>query len=311
MTSHVFQQLLQRLLSGEPFVEARHPGCLRPQLLGNARTTAITRWHRERDTLSPDFHAWVAAGGRWPWGEDGQLALAFQRLPATTQCLLWHSMVERDDPALTARIAGLAPDAAPAACELAASALKQARTDLYLERLGRPGCKDAAKWLTSRPETPPAEETADHLRSCPACMSLYKDVTRLDKQLAAQLPVRLLGWWTGQHYLHAKAATPQPLGDTPLLATSPGRARAAAPAARSYTRRATATTTPRHRGKATAASLRRTRVPRPTRASVAVVGFLIGLGVAILTLIHLRPAGSASARFTASIPTLTSADRGR
>jgi hypothetical protein len=155
VTSRVFAQLLQRLVSGESFVERRHPGCLRPQLLGNVRTTAITSWHRDRDALSPDFRAWVATGSRWPWGEDGQLALAYERLPATTQCLLWHSMVERDDPALTARITGLDRKAVPAGCDQAIRALRQARTDLYLERLERPDCREVIQLLALRLEVPP------------------------------------------------------------------------------------------------------------------------------------------------------------
>ncbi|HET6354158.1 hypothetical protein, partial [Streptomyces sp.] len=200
VTSDVFAHLLQQLVSGESLIERRHPGCLRPQLLGKVRTAAINRWHRERDTLAPDFQAWVAAGSRWPWGEDGQLALAYERLPATTQCLLWHSVVERDDPAFTARITGLDHHAVPAACDQAMTALRQARADLYLERLERADCRDVIERLTRRPEADPAEGWG-HLSACPACAAVYKDLSQLDEQLEAQLPVRLLGWWTGQRYL--------------------------------------------------------------------------------------------------------------
>ncbi|WP_405597406.1 hypothetical protein OG741_13435 [Streptomyces sp. NBC_01410] len=281
MTSQVFAQLLQRMVSGEGFVGQRHPGCLRPQLLGNVRTAAITSWHREREALSPDFRAWVAAGGRWPWGEDGQLALAFQRLPATTQCLLWHSVVDRDDPASTARITGLALHAVPAACEQARSALRQARTDLYLERLERQDCREVIKRLSQRPEAPPTEEAAEHLRICPACMGLYKDVSRLDGQLEMQLPVRLLGWWTGQDYLRAKAAIPVPLDDPPFLTRLLERSRVETPAQRSRVRRAPAATAPRHRGRRGAASQ---RIVRGSRAAVAVIGFLTGVGVGMAAL---------------------------
>ncbi|MDQ0945232.1 hypothetical protein QFZ67_006937 [Streptomyces sp. V1I1] len=283
VTSQVFAQLLQRMVSGEGFVGQRHPGCLRPQLLGNVRTAAITRWHREREALSPDFRAWVAAGGRWPWGEDGQLALAFQRLPVTTQCLLWHSVVDRDDPASTARITGLALNAVKDWCDQARSALRQARTDLYLERLERQDCREVIKRLALRAEASPTEEVADHLRVCPACMGVYKDVSRLDGQLEAQLPVRLLGWWTGQDYLRAKAAIPVPLDDPPFLTRLMVQARVDAPAQRSRVRRAraTAATAPRHRGTMWAAS---PRVLRRSRAALVVIGFLAGVGVGMVAL---------------------------
>lgn len=281
VTSEVFAHLIQQILSGESFIERRHPGCLRSQLLGKVRTAAINRWHRERDTLSPDFQAWVAAGSRWPWGEDGQLALAYERLPATTQCLLWHSVVERDDPAFTARITGLDHHAVPAACDQAMTALRQARADLYLERLGRPDCRDVIKRLTQRPETHPAEGIRDHLRACPACVSVYKDLSQLDERLEAQLPVRLLGWWTGQPYLRAKAAIPVPLGDPPFLARLLERGRADAPAERSRVRRATVAT-PGSRG---SRGRRRAASPLfPRRSAVAVAGFLVGVGAGVLLL---------------------------
>ncbi|MFK4226324.1 hypothetical protein [Streptomyces sp. NPDC019890] len=285
VTSQVFAQLLQRMVSGEGFVGQRHPGCLRPQILGNVRTTAITRWHREREVLSPDFRAWVAAGGRWPWGDDGQLAVAFQRLPATTQCLLWHSVVDRDDPASTARITGLALHLVKDRCDEARSALRQARTDLYLERLERQDCREVIKRLPQGPEALPAGEVADHLRVCPACMGVYKDVSRLDGQLEAQLPVRLLGWWTGQDYLRAKEAIPAPLDDPPFLTRLMERAEVQTQTQRSRVRRAApAAAAHRHGGKTGAAAPRvRTaaaspRVPRRSRAAVAVIGFLTGIG---------------------------------
>jgi hypothetical protein len=284
VTSGAFEYLLQRIVSGESFVERRHPGCLRPQLLGNVRTAAINRWHREHDTLSPDFRAWVAAGSRWPWGEDGQLALAYERLPATTQCLLWHSVVERDDPATMARITGLNLHAIPAARDQAISALRQARTDLYLERLQRPDCRDVIKRLTLQPEVPPVEEITDHLRVCPACASFYKDVSRLDEQLEAQLPARMLGWWTGRQYLRAKAAIPVPLGDPPFLAQLLDRARALGPAKPSRVRRATAAGTPGSRGGRRRRRAASPLLPHRSPAVGTVAGFLVGIGVGMLLL---------------------------
>ncbi|NUK74127.1 hypothetical protein HRW23_19315 [Streptomyces lunaelactis] len=189
-------------------------------------------------------------------------------------------MVDRDDPASTARITGLALHAVRAGCEQARSALRQARTDLYLERLERQDCREVIKRLSQRPEAPPTtEEVADHLRVCPACMGVYK--SRLDGQLEAQLPVRLLGWWTGQDYLRAKAAIPVPLDDPPFLTKLMEQARGETPAPRSRMRRAPAVTAPRHRGRKEAAS---PRVLRRSRAGFAVIGFLAGVGVGLAAL---------------------------
>ncbi|MEU9992717.1 hypothetical protein AB0E10_39165 [Streptomyces sp. NPDC048045] len=334
VTWHVFTGLLQQVLAGESLIERRHPGCLRSHLLGNVRTTAIATWHREPATLSPDFRDWVAAGSQWPWGDDGQLALAFERLPLSTQLLLWHSLVEQDPPALTARITGLAHPAVPVACDQARSALRQARTDLYLERLDRRNCWDAIRNLSSRPEAPPDAQLADHLRVCAACMSVYKDVNRLDRQLEAQLPVRLLGWWTGEPYLRAKAAIPVPLGEPPFMARLLERARLRVSAERSDALpSAAAGTPPRHGGARWPALVRRclrgadttetppdapparaTRnagrhcrkksaiVPRCSGAAVAAGGFLAGIGVGMLLLTGCEEHGQRPSSGPASAP---------
>ncbi|MFF4040125.1 RNA polymerase sigma factor [Streptomyces sp. NPDC001816] len=291
VTAHVFAGLLQQILAGESFVERRHPGCLRPHLLGNVRTTAITSWHQEPETLSPDFRDWVAAGSRWPWGDDGQLALAFERLPMSAQRLLWHSVVDRDAPALTARITGLPPHAVPDACDQARSALRQARTDLYLERLELQDCREAIRRLAQRPEVPPEKELAAHLRACSACMSVYKDVTRLDRQLEAQLPVRLLGWWTGEPYLRAKAAIPVPLNEPAFLARLVESLRADAPAQPAHRPPAPTTAAATANTANTSSTVpgrhRRDRRPLPfphSGATVAIGGFLAGVGVGMLLL---------------------------
>ncbi|TXS43372.1 hypothetical protein EAO75_32145 [Streptomyces sp. uw30] len=287
VTSRVFEVLLQRMQAGEAFVERRHAGILRVQLLGHVRTTAIAYWHHEPESLRPDFRSWVEAGARWPWGEDGQLGVAFERLPSRTQCLLWHSLVEQDAPALTARITGLPSHAVRSSSDDARRALRQARTDLYLERLELPDCRDAIQRLAARQGAPPATNDAAHLLACAACMSVYEDLTQLDAQLEAQLPARLLGWWTGREYLRAKAAIPIPLDDPPFLArllrqpptdtsTEPTRARRAAPR------------TKRARGTGRRRASRLHSLPpvlvSHSRTAAAVTGFLMGIGTGLLLL---------------------------
>ncbi|MDH2389251.1 hypothetical protein QCN29_10705 [Streptomyces sp. HNM0663] len=280
VTSSVFARLLQQTSSGESFVEGRHPGCLRPQLLGMVRTAAVDRWHREPHALSRRFRQWVAAGSQWPWGEDGQLALAYERLPAATRRLLWHSVVEGDDPALTARITGLARHEIPEACERALGVLRAFRADLYLERLERPDCRELFKRLQAQPGERPDEAAANHLSACPGCRNVYKDLVRLDERLAAQLPVRLLGWWPGREYLRAKAAFPVPLGDPPFLARLLERTDAQAPARPSALRRTARAA--RTAGAATGrcdglrAVLSRRR-PGRSPAALAIAGFLAGV----------------------------------
>ncbi|MFG2365726.1 RNA polymerase sigma factor [Streptomyces mirabilis] len=324
VTAQVFAGLLQQALAGESLIERRYPGLLRTHLLGNVRTTATMSWHREPETLAPEFRDWVAAGSRWPWGEDGQLTVAFERLPLRAQRLLWHSMVERDTPTLISRITGLAPHATPAACEDAKDALREARMDLYLERLERQDCREAIRRLALRSGVPADEELEGHLRICRSCVSVYKDVVRLDTQFEAQLPVRLLGWWTGERYLRAKAAIPVPLGEPPFLARLLERAKPHTPTTPSGTPRATTvgdwmhrrggrpsplvahnfladvsaepsdgpsapppTAPRRHRRK------KRVFVPRSSGATIAAAGFMAGVGAGMLLLASCEGQGPA------------------
>ncbi|MEU6083837.1 ATP-binding protein [Streptomyces sp. NPDC047108] len=312
VTSFVFAQLLQRILSGESFADGRHPGCLRRQLLDAVRTTAITHSQREEEALSQDFRAWVAAGSVWPWGEDGQLGLAFQRLAPTTQCLLWHSLVDRDDASLTARVTGLAPGSVQARSEEARSVLQDARTHLYLERMGPRHCADAIRQVASDGGRASGSgrggaHRPHHSRACRRCHSALTDLARLDAQLDVQLPVRLLGWWPGEGYLRAKAAIPVPLSDPPFLARLLRHTESPAAGGRTA-RRATARAVSARRGQrepvepaASRPASHRTPhrtsqgiLPRAVAGSVegahrspttvAVVGFLAGIAVGIAAL---------------------------
>ncbi len=142
-------------------------------------------------------------------------------------------------PQLTAGIAGPAPERVRAACELPMCPLKQPRTDLYIQRLGRPGCREAFTQLTLRPETPPAGEIANHLRSCSACVRLRDDVTPA-RRATRGTTGRTAAGTVDRRALPPCQGRPQTLGCAPLLATPLGRTRADAPAERSYTRRAPA-----------------------------------------------------------------------
>ncbi|MFG2194206.1 hypothetical protein [Streptomyces sp. NPDC048639] len=309
VTSFVFAQILQRIVSGESFADGRHPGCLRRQLLDAVRTTAITHSQREEEALSPDFRAWVAAGSVWPWGEDGQLGLAYQRLAPTTQCLLWHALVDRDDASLTARVTGLAPGAVQAGSEEARGALREARMHLYLERMGPRHCADSVRRLALEGGSGPGTGRggAHHPRACRGCHGALSDLARLDAQLDMQLPVRLLGWWPGEFYLRAKAAIQVPLSDPPFLARLLDRAAQQAPARTRPARRVMAAAVSARRGQeepvapvAPAASRpashrtprRNARHPAPgseegarrSPATVAVVGFLAGIAVGMAAL---------------------------
>lgn len=217
LTGHAFDQLLQQLVSPNASVVPRDDDSARRELLDHVRTGAIGRSYRAAEALSPGFLAWTAAGAAWPLGEDGRLADAFLRLPSAARCLLWHLVVERDGPEATALISGVPRRLLPGSCEQARSMLRQARTDLYLERLDRQECREAVARLGLSAAAPPGEGVAAHFRRCPTCRAVYEDIADLDTRLRERLPARLLGWWPGETYLKAKASVTVPPLDPPFL----------------------------------------------------------------------------------------------
>ncbi|MEV6395475.1 carbohydrate-binding protein [Streptomyces sp. NPDC051907] len=227
LTCRAFAQLLQRLLAGEFFAERRHPGCVRRQLHDMVRAGAVARVASDPDSLSAGFRAWVAHGSSWPMEEDGQLALAFSFLPAPSQCLLWHTVVEQDDAADVSRITGIELEDLSTVRSQAMVLLRQARAGLYLDRLGMQQCSDILRALAADPEAELDAAGADHLRVCAGCQGVYRDLAQLDSRLDAQLPGHLLGWWPGQAYLRAKESTSTPLADPPFLAQAVQRAESA------------------------------------------------------------------------------------
>ncbi|MGW1870881.1 hypothetical protein ACWCPS_35745 [Streptomyces mauvecolor] len=217
LVSYSFAQLFQRLLSGQTRTERVYGSCLRIQLLEAVRNAALRLSQRDDTVLAPTFRSWVTAGSPWPLDEDGQLSLAYQHLTPLTQCLLWHSLIEREDAASTSRITGLPARSVEDRHKEAARSLRRTRTELYLRRLEREDCVAFAETIASAPEKPLSGPAAEHIANCPVCREIYLDLARLDARLTTQLPPRLLGWWPAEEYRRAKETAVMPLADPPFL----------------------------------------------------------------------------------------------
>ncbi|MFI9100927.1 hypothetical protein ACIGXA_10390 [Streptomyces fildesensis] len=217
LSSYSFEQLLQKLLSGQVPGESRHGGCLRIQLLRAVRNSAVRRSQHDHARLSPHFRAWVDAGALWSMAEDGQLAVAYEMLTAADQCLVWHSLIENDDSQSISRIMGLSAGTIEDRGDAADRALRRARSDLYLTRLEREDCRTFMESLDGEVGEPLGRDSQVHLANCPACQAVYEDLRLLDTRLAGQLPSRLLGWWPAQEYLRMREAVSVPVTDPPFL----------------------------------------------------------------------------------------------
>ncbi|WP_189134583.1 carbohydrate-binding protein [Wenjunlia tyrosinilytica] len=214
LVCRAFTQVLRTTVDGTTKVLGqRHRGCLRLGLLAAVRHTAVPLSAQESGMcLTPRFRRWVANGCQWPLNDGRSLLAPFVSLTESEQCLLWHSVVEQDDPVLVARITGLSPNRlAPMTAE-ATDRLREAVADAYVGRL-REECRETFGRLqaAARPNGHRAlRGIAAHLRSCPECLAVYTEMHQLASRLQRQLPPLLLGWWPEGAYRAAKASTTLP-----------------------------------------------------------------------------------------------------
>ncbi|MGP3927970.1 carbohydrate-binding protein [Streptomyces sp. 8N616] len=178
LACRAYAEVLRETLEGTVAVlDRRHHGCLRLRLLNAVRTTAVqmhtagVQGQACEVSFTPRFRSWVARGCQWPLYDDRPLITSFTGLPECARCLLWHAVVERDEPGLVARITGLDPRQLALRTRQAVDMLHRAVAD--------PGTGAGS-----------SEELSIRLRR--------------------MLPPLLLGWWPGHTYQVTKTATAPP-----------------------------------------------------------------------------------------------------
>ncbi|MEU8827501.1 carbohydrate-binding protein [Streptomyces sp. NPDC048636] len=222
LVSVAFAKLGERVASPHPLDRGRHAGCVRLQLLESTRLAAVADALRHPHAFSSEFMAWIASGSVWPMHDDGQLQVAYEGLTPLEQCLLWHTLVERDDLAAVAGVTGLTGRVLRARLATADRGLRRSRMELYLARVDGEECVKVLGDGGGLPYGDPGPEVAAHLAVCPRCRALYEDLVRLDARAARHLPSRLLGWWPAEEYQRNKETTAgtaprqRPVRDAPV-----------------------------------------------------------------------------------------------
>ncbi|MFE0137985.1 RNA polymerase sigma factor [Streptomyces sp. NPDC059037] len=207
LSTRVFRRVLATRLKGGVVIGVRHPGCLRRELLDGVRSGAVAHAAYDVAALAPGFRDWVAKGAAWPMEDGSQLARAFERLPRSAQILLWHGVVEQEDPRLIARITGRREAAVVASTQQAMELLRGIRLGLHAERMGRPECREALAGLGAALDCAAVSGIAAHGRDCQWCREAGEDLADLDGRLGSHLPAWQLGWWPGPRYLRVKAVS--------------------------------------------------------------------------------------------------------
>lgn len=142
-----------------------------------------------------------------------------QRLPVAQQALLWHSVVEKEDPATVALHSGVAADEVG---EAVAACHRQLRDDYLQDHLDRavgPDCRRSM--VAGAADGPVGVPSHVHRAECEGCRRLVRDLTMIEHRLDWVLGAVVLGAHS-LLYLRATSPDPAPATDAaPVLAEVP------------------------------------------------------------------------------------------
>ncbi|MFC9681888.1 ricin-type beta-trefoil lectin domain protein [Streptomyces sp. NPDC056948] len=229
-------------LFGESLRQNGPTSAWRPQLLVTVRRIAA-EWatdHR-RDMLHPDLWSEAGDGERpaarlLPPQHRRLLSGAFQRLPQSARCLLWHVEVEAEPLAAPAGLLGLDEEGARVELGRARDRMREECLQLHRELAPDEECRRYLRLLDVTYRRGALDIDPDlraHIEGCGHCSATADQLDRFNHGLGVALAEAVLGWG-GQDYVEsashsAAEALPESVpGDT--AGTEPaGAARAAFP----------------------------------------------------------------------------------
>ncbi|WP_377272299.1 ricin-type beta-trefoil lectin domain protein [Peterkaempfera sp. SMS 1(5)a] len=222
----------------------------------------------------------AADAGQPPAERPRPLALhAFRAVPETARGLLWHCVVQREQPAGTALLLGIEPGEAQAQLTWARELFRERCLRTHTGTLRDEQCRRYSGLLDVATRTPGAlrsEDLRSHLAACEDCRSAADRLSVHGPQWPAALVRDLLGDPGVRCFTPGRPAEPEPL---PTPAPVPAAAAAAAGAG-----------VRPHHGTARAPRRRPGPAGRGGRGGVAAV--LIGLAAAVVVAATLRVTGA-------------------
>ncbi|MFI9824829.1 ricin-type beta-trefoil lectin domain protein [Streptomyces sp. NPDC052013] len=212
----------------------RHNGpasAWRPRLLVTVRRIAA-EWDGDgrRDLLHPGLRAAARHGGRpaallLPRPERRLLSGAFQRLPRTARCLLWHAEAESEPLALPAGLLGMDEESARIQLGRAHDRLREECLQLHRELAPVQECRSYLRMLDvtcRRPGVTLDPDLRHHLDTCTHCRYAADQLTRFTSGLGTALAEAVLGWGA-RDYVAARARAAEGTRTTDAAAMPPAR----------------------------------------------------------------------------------------
>ncbi|MFJ3669326.1 ricin-type beta-trefoil lectin domain protein [Streptomyces sp. NPDC090106] len=184
----------------------RHNGptaAWRPQLLVTVRRIAA-EWDtdRNREQLHPDLRSETEDGGRaaarlLPSAERRLLSAAFQRLPQSARCLLWHHEVEAEPMEIPASLLGLDEEAARLELGRARERLREECLQVHRELAPEQECRSFLRMLDVTYRRGGVDVDPDlraHLDRCEHCRDIADQLHQFGAGLGVALAEAVLGW---------------------------------------------------------------------------------------------------------------------
>uniref|UniRef100_UPI00066DF28D RNA polymerase sigma factor n=1 Tax=Nonomuraea sp. SBT364 TaxID=1580530 RepID=UPI00066DF28D len=205
LASEAFARTLRTVRTGA----AGPTGGWRPYLYAVARNTAA-EWARsdQRLVLTGEFREdeLTAAGPEPP---DDLVTRAYRSLPPRWQTVLWHTLIEDEEPERVAKILGITPGNVGVLAFRAREGLRKAYLAAHVT--GAPECREYAEPLATvvRKKNGRLPRTLRaHLASCPGCTRAHTELLDLNATLRSALPIALfpLTWEAATWTTHGTAA---------------------------------------------------------------------------------------------------------
>ncbi|NUW34617.1 sigma-70 family RNA polymerase sigma factor [Nonomuraea sp. SMC257] len=172
-------------------------GGWRPYLYAVVRNTAV-EWARidQRLILTDEFTAEAFADlpAAEPEIADDLVVRAYRSLPPRWQTVLWHTLIEEEDPEQVARILGITPGNVSVLAFRAREGLRKAYLAAHVAA-GSPECRSFADRMAAAVRKPGGRmprALRAHLDTCPSCARALVELRDLNSTLRAALPIVLL-----------------------------------------------------------------------------------------------------------------------
>lgn len=189
LASEAFARTLRTVRNGA----AGPTGGWRPYLYAVARNTAV-EWARsdQRVVLTDEFRE-DALTTAAPEPPDDLVTRAYRSLPPRWQTVLWHTLIEDEEPERVAKILGITPGNVGVLAFRAREGLRKAYLAAHMGG-SSPRCQEYAEPLAAvvrkrNARLPRALRT--HLESCTSCARAHTELLDLNATLRAALPIAL------------------------------------------------------------------------------------------------------------------------